>query len=85
MDTSVSDVRYEQALGIILRATPEWVSHLDALPDLTAETTIEAAGLDSLDVVELIMLIEDELHIEIPDDDTGHLKTLGDIARLART
>lgn len=33
-------------------------------------------GADSLDVVELIMALEDELGIEVPDDDAQKLSTL---------
>lgn len=33
---------------------------------------------DSLDVVELIMAIEDEFDLEIPDDEAEHIKTVQD-------
>ena len=36
-------------------------------------------GADSLDIVEMLMTLEDELNIIIPDDATG-LKTVKDIA-----
>ena len=35
-------------------------------------------GADSLDVVELVMGLEDEFGIDIPDEDVGGLKTVGD-------
>lgn len=35
-------------------------------------------GADSLDVVELVMAFEEEFGIDIPDDDVGNLKTVGD-------
>lgn len=34
---------------------------------------------DSLDAVELIMSIEDEFDLQIPDDEAQGLKTIGDI------
>jgi len=34
-------------------------------------------GADSLDVVELVMALEDEFGIEIPDDEVGEIKTVG--------
>ena len=37
-------------------------------------------GADSLDSVELIMAIEDEYEIEIPDEEVEKLKTVGDLA-----
>lgn len=33
---------------------------------------------DSLDVVELIMALEEEFNIEIPDEDAEKIKTVGD-------
>lgn len=36
-------------------------------------------GADSLDSVELIMAIEDEFEIEIPDEDVEKLKTVSDL------
>ena len=35
-------------------------------------------GLDSLDIVELIMAFEEEFDIEIPDKDAEKMKTVGD-------
>lgn len=36
---------------------------------------------DSLDAVEIIMAIEDEFDVEIPDEDAEGFKTIGDIVR----
>ena len=47
---------------------------------ITMETDISAdLGADSLDVVELIMSIEDEFEIQVPDDKLEDVKTVGDI------
>jgi acyl carrier protein len=35
-------------------------------------------GADSLDIVELVMAIEAEFDIEIPDDDASKLQRIGD-------
>ena len=35
-------------------------------------------GADSLDTVELVMALEDEFAIEIPDEDAEKMKTVGD-------
>ncbi len=40
---------------------------------------IEDLGADSLDIVEMLMTLEDEMNIIIPDDATG-LKTVKDIS-----
>ena len=37
-------------------------------------------GADSLDVVELVMALEDEFGIEVPDDDVENIRTVKDIA-----
>ena len=45
---------------------------------MTMETDIaDDLGADSLDVVELLMAIEDEFEIQIPDDEIENLKTIG--------
>lgn len=36
---------------------------------------------DSLDAVEIIMAIEDEFEIEVPDEDAERFQTIGDIVR----
>lgn len=36
-------------------------------------------GADSLDVVDLIMSLEDEFEMEIPDEAVENIKTVGDI------
>ena len=54
---------------------------LDAdLESITPETRIaEDLGADSLDVVELLMSIEDELEVEVPDEEIENVKTVGDV------
>ncbi|MCI7084538.1 MAG: acyl carrier protein [bacterium] len=45
---------------------------------ITADTDLqEDLGADSLDVVDLLMSIEDEFEIEIPDDEIENIKTVG--------
>jgi acyl carrier protein len=39
---------------------------------------IEDLGADSLDIVELVMALEEEFGIDIPDEDADKLKTVGD-------
>jgi acyl carrier protein len=40
---------------------------------------IDDLGADSLDIVELIMAIEEEFDIEIPDSDAEKVVTVGDV------
>ena len=47
--------------------------------DITPDTSLtEDLGADSLDLVELIMAMEQEFDIEIPDEDVEDIKTVGD-------
>ena len=47
---------------------------------LTLETKIlDDLGADSLDVVEMLMSVEDEFDVEIPDEKIEELKTIGDV------
>lgn len=39
---------------------------------------IEDLGADSLDIVELIMALEEEFEIEVPDEDAEKLATVAD-------
>lgn len=48
--------------------------------ELTMETNIaKDLGADSLDVVELLMTIEDEFSIEIPDEEIENIRTIGEL------
>ncbi len=38
-------------------------------------------GADSLDVVDLVMSIEEEFDIEVPDEEVANMKTVGDIVK----
>ncbi|HUJ69502.1 MAG TPA: acyl carrier protein [Syntrophorhabdales bacterium] len=42
---------------------------------------IDDLGADSLDIVELVMALEDEYGIEIPDEDAEKIETVGDAIR----
>jgi len=36
---------------------------------------------DSLDIVELVMALEDEFDVEIPEEDAESIKSVGDVVR----
>ena len=47
---------------------------------ITADTDLqEDLGADSLDVVDLLMSIEDEFEVEVPDEEIGNIKTVGSL------
>ena len=43
---------------------------------------IEDLGADSLDVVEMLMVLEDEFNVTVSDEESLELKTVGDIVNL---
>ena len=47
--------------------------------DLTAETTFESLGADSLDLMDMVMTFEDEFGVEIDTEAIGDLKTIGSV------
>lgn len=40
---------------------------------------VDDLGADSLDIVELVMAIEEEFDIEVPDDDAEKMQNIGDV------
>lgn len=47
---------------------------------ITANTNIaEDLGADSLDVVDILMSIEDEFEIEVPDEEIDNIRTVGEL------
>ena len=53
---------------------------------ITADTDLqEDLGADSLDVVDLLMSIEDEFDVEVPDDEIENIKTVGALVAYIET
>jgi len=46
---------------------------------------LDDLGADSLDVVELVMAIEEEFNIEVPDDDVENIRTVRDVVEYIGT
>ncbi|MDR0918767.1 MAG: acyl carrier protein [Oscillospiraceae bacterium] len=52
------------------------------LEDVKLESSIaEDLGADSLDIVDLVMDIEEEFDVTIPDEKVEHMKTVEDIVK----
>ncbi len=67
---------FEQVKEVIVRelSVPEsWVTE-----SATFEGDLKA---DSLDVVELVMALEDEFDVDIPEEDAQRIQTVGDAVR----
>jgi acyl carrier protein len=57
-----------------------------AAEEVTPEASfIEDLGADSLDIVELIMALEEEYDIEIPDEDAEKIQTVQDVINYVST
>lgn len=55
---------------------------IEKVEDISMETSImKDLEADSLDAVEVMMALEDEFGIEIPDEDAEKFKNIGDIVR----
>jgi len=53
---------------------------------ITNETNLQDdLGADSLDVVDLLMSIEDEFEIEIPDEEIENIRTVGELVSYIET
>lgn len=65
-------------MAVLDKITKIVVDQLDVdETDITLETSFEDLDADSLDIVELIMALEEEFGIEIPDEDGEKLTTIG--------
>ena len=67
---------FEKVKGIIC-------DQLDGAADaVTMEAhIIDDLGADSLDVVDLVMSLEEEFDVEIPDEEVENIRTVGDIVK----
>lgn len=54
------------------------------LEKLDPEATLTSLGLDSLDVVEFVLDLEDEYNITFEPSETQDIKTLGDLLNLIK-
>lgn len=68
---------FEKLAGMI-------AEHLGSdVKEITRDTTFESLGIDSLDTVEMVMKLEEDLGIEIELE--GSLKTVGELAGFIET
>ena len=58
------------------------VSHKTTLEGLNGQTQLASLGLDSLDLVEITLEIEDVFHINFTSSEIADLKTINDVIEL---
>ena len=70
-------------MDTVLEKVKEVISEQLGIEDtdsITTETTfIDDLGADSLDIVELIMALEEEFDMEIPEVEAEKISTVGDV------
>ena len=73
----MSDKPIEQRVKDII------VEQLGVKPDQVVPSAkfIEDLGADSLDTVELVMALEEEFGIEVPDEQAEKLQSVGDVIK----
>jgi acyl carrier protein len=64
----------QKVINLVSEATK-----VDAAKISAATSFIDDLNLDSLDIVELMMKMEDEFGVEIPEEDAEGLKTVQDV------
>ncbi|WP_350342876.1 acyl carrier protein [Proteinivorax tanatarense] len=62
---------FEKIKGII-------EEQLDIDEEITKETSFEDMGVDSLDIFQLVVELEEAFEIEIDDSEAASMKTVGD-------
>lgn len=67
---------FEKVKGIL-------VDQLDADEDtISMDSSIaDDLGADSLDIADIVMSVEEEFDVEVPDEQLQSIKTVGDIVR----
>ena len=70
-------------MDMVLEKVKEVISEqlgIDDTDSITTETTfIDDLGADSLDIVELIMALEEEFDMEIPEEEAEKITSVGDV------
>jgi acyl carrier protein len=76
MATKVSEDKVEQQIfdGLVELGTEREV--------LSREATLESIDVDSLDLVELAQIVEDEFGVELRGDDVKDVRTVGEVIEL---
>ncbi|MDT5125428.1 MAG: acyl carrier protein [Mycobacterium sp.] len=69
-------------IEVVTQEIVELVRAEEGPVDLTADSTLQAAGLDSLKVLSLLFKIERRYDIVLAEDDGDDLRTVGDLAAL---
>jgi acyl carrier protein len=69
------------------RLRTEIAAHLGVDVDQVTDekSIVDDLGADSLDAVEIVMMVEEKFGIEIPDDEAEKFVTVGDVANFVES
>ncbi len=67
---------FDRVKGIVVEQLG--VAEVEVTPEASF---VEDLGADSLDVVELVMALEEEFNVEIPDEDAEKIATVGEAVK----
>jgi acyl carrier protein len=76
MSTTTTTERVER---VVIDAIHDFAPDAD---DVTRDSTFEALEIDSLDLVELGQVVEDQFGVKLESADVGELGTVGDVVDL---
>ena len=69
----------------IKKTVSDIISKRVDVSNLKEEDSLSSLGLDSLDLVEVMLEIEETLNITFDSDEIGEVSTLGDVLKLIET
>ncbi len=82
MSDSNAELTVQERIVNIIRKDFVTSAHRDSIEDSTH--LVNDLGLDSLDVIELAMALEEEFDIAIPDEEMARIATVGDFVRAVK-
>lgn len=71
--------------AILEGITDAFVSLGSDRDDVTAEATLAALDIDSLDLAELAQIIDEQYNVKLAVGDVGDIKTVGDLVALVES
>jgi acyl carrier protein len=76
MEAVMAKVLQEEEFTELVKKIAEEVLEVD-LSDATPQTPLRSLGIDSLDLLELVSVLEDRLEVCVPDSQLRELETVG--------
>jgi len=76
-------MKQEEILALVRQALGEVAPTRKAdFVGITAETRIDALGLDSIATMEMVSFIEERIEVTFPDDELARVQRVGDLVAL---